>query len=750
MGNRILLADDSITIQKVVNLTFADEGIEVVSVSNGDMAERRLNEVNPDLVLADIFMPGKNGYELCEAIKQNPQFRNVPVVLLVGAFEPFDQAEARRVRADAHLTKPFESRTLVETVRKLISTTDQARPESNSPAPSADRKGGRQPEDRAFGSIVQPPLKPDFSAMTDQSAMPATVEAPDRSFEMAANENAPVAQGQSAEDYVESLQPLDIHLSPEPYQEQPDLSSASAWTKEPSVMTSEDHPSDPFDLTPLEVSAHDAADAPSVDLPSMVGVETADAPDLMASFENIDLEPLETETPTLFGVDDQEAILDLERPEAVYTYEAENGESVDLASGRGFNFTTGGLQGENARAASSADSDAFKTQMLEPPPGLSHSEERINTNPLDTSFASDFNRPSAAPVGLAELYEAETSSSTLLAVDDPLGDVLMFEQEMDVLSYEAQQSPQTLFGEQPANEVFSLEFNPQEPQVFDVPGLTATEARVTGELTEPVASNAEEAAEPYAPREAAAEAQPQASNEHAEANSSFESSSAATSEATESDESSQPAESGFEFRSEFETPIPQAVFGQSENRFNASEEMAGEDRASAPGVEFTSSEMWDEQEARFAAIDIEATPVDESAPEPGASERASVETGFEFAPAMEEGSANLSDMPVVDEPLVDERLAADQSVANASVAGAPDAQASSGLESHPSEAAAETTAETIAESAQVSPALIDEIARRVVSLMSESVVREIAWEVVPDVVERVIKEMARAEASKRN
>ena len=120
MGSRILLADDSITIQKVVNLTFAEEGIEVVAVSSGDQAEKRLSEVKPDLVLADIFMPGKNGYELCESIKQNPQFRNVPVVLLVGAFEPFDQNEARRVRADAHLTKPFESRTLIETVRRLI------------------------------------------------------------------------------------------------------------------------------------------------------------------------------------------------------------------------------------------------------------------------------------------------------------------------------------------------------------------------------------------------------------------------------------------------------------------------------------------------------------------------------------------------------------------------------------------------------------------------------------------------------
>ena len=142
MGCKILLADDSITIQKVVNLTFDDEGIEVVAVSNGDQAERKLGEVKPDLVLADIFMPGKNGYELCEAIKRDPQFSNVPVVLLVGAFEPFDLNEARRVGADDHLTKPFESRKLVETVRRLISIREQNRP-PQPPAAAQQEKSER-------------------------------------------------------------------------------------------------------------------------------------------------------------------------------------------------------------------------------------------------------------------------------------------------------------------------------------------------------------------------------------------------------------------------------------------------------------------------------------------------------------------------------------------------------------------------------------------------------------------------------
>lgn len=117
---KLLLADDSITIQKVVNLTFADEGIEVIAVSDGDSAMEKLAE-NPDLVMADVNMPGLNGYQLCEKIKQDSSFQNVPVILLVGSFEPFDEDEARRVGADDFLTKPFQSiRQLVAKVTSLL------------------------------------------------------------------------------------------------------------------------------------------------------------------------------------------------------------------------------------------------------------------------------------------------------------------------------------------------------------------------------------------------------------------------------------------------------------------------------------------------------------------------------------------------------------------------------------------------------------------------------------------------------
>lgn len=121
---KLLLADDSVTIQKVVNLTFADEGIEVISVGDGDSAMEKVAEISPDLIMADVNMPGLNGYQICEQIRQDEKLRQTPVILLVGSFEPFDEDEAKRVGADDFLTKPFQSiRQLVNKVTILLNST---------------------------------------------------------------------------------------------------------------------------------------------------------------------------------------------------------------------------------------------------------------------------------------------------------------------------------------------------------------------------------------------------------------------------------------------------------------------------------------------------------------------------------------------------------------------------------------------------------------------------------------------------
>ncbi|HEV8631331.1 MAG TPA: response regulator [Thermoanaerobaculia bacterium] len=124
MGKRILLADDSVTIQKVVELTFMDEDYEVVAVSNGDDAVARLAETNPDLVIADVHMPGSDGFEVARRVKQWRAF--TPVLLLVGTFEPFQEEDAKRSGADGYLKKPFDSQELLRRVEELLTAAASA------------------------------------------------------------------------------------------------------------------------------------------------------------------------------------------------------------------------------------------------------------------------------------------------------------------------------------------------------------------------------------------------------------------------------------------------------------------------------------------------------------------------------------------------------------------------------------------------------------------------------------------------
>lgn len=120
MAYKLLLADDSITIQKVVELVLAEEDFEIKSVSNGEDALNVIESFMPDIVLADIEMPKVNGYQLCEKIKQNPKTSGVPVILLAGAFEPIDEELSRTVGADDSVIKPFESQELISKINAVL------------------------------------------------------------------------------------------------------------------------------------------------------------------------------------------------------------------------------------------------------------------------------------------------------------------------------------------------------------------------------------------------------------------------------------------------------------------------------------------------------------------------------------------------------------------------------------------------------------------------------------------------------
>lgn len=118
--NRILLADDSSHAQRMGERILREEGYEVVSVTDGETALLRLSDVDPDVIVVDVFLPKRSGLDICRSVKSQPRHAHVRIVLTAGMLETFDEQEARTAGADAILKKPFEASVVLETIRPLI------------------------------------------------------------------------------------------------------------------------------------------------------------------------------------------------------------------------------------------------------------------------------------------------------------------------------------------------------------------------------------------------------------------------------------------------------------------------------------------------------------------------------------------------------------------------------------------------------------------------------------------------------
>ncbi len=136
MARTVLVADDSPTHQRRAYGILTGEGLEVVTVSNGVAAIKKLSALKPALVLADVSMPGRDGYEVCEFVKNSPELAQVPVLLIVSDLEPFDEARAQRARANGRIKKPFGQEELVAVVNRFIAPVEAA-PPPPAPAPIA-------------------------------------------------------------------------------------------------------------------------------------------------------------------------------------------------------------------------------------------------------------------------------------------------------------------------------------------------------------------------------------------------------------------------------------------------------------------------------------------------------------------------------------------------------------------------------------------------------------------------------------
>jgi CheY-like chemotaxis protein len=134
MGSKVLLADDSVTIQKVVGIIFANEGFDLTVVASGEAAMAKARETKPDVMLIDALMPGKNGYEVCREIRQDPALAHTAILLMTGAFEAVDEERNKQSGADDFITKPFESQALIDVTNRLIALTAERAAAPQAPA----------------------------------------------------------------------------------------------------------------------------------------------------------------------------------------------------------------------------------------------------------------------------------------------------------------------------------------------------------------------------------------------------------------------------------------------------------------------------------------------------------------------------------------------------------------------------------------------------------------------------------------
>ena len=177
MAKTLLLADDSVTIQRVVELTFAHEDIRVVSIGDGQKAVQWIDTERPDIVVADVGVPNLDGYSIVQHVKKSTALRHIPVLLLSGAFEPVDEGRARSSGSDGVLVKPFEPKHLVARVKELLVESERWAPAGKTPAAvGAATSAAAAPAARTASPVVDTPRMAPIAT----AAIPTPVAAPPR------------------------------------------------------------------------------------------------------------------------------------------------------------------------------------------------------------------------------------------------------------------------------------------------------------------------------------------------------------------------------------------------------------------------------------------------------------------------------------------------------------------------------------------------------------------------------------------
>jgi DNA-binding response OmpR family regulator len=227
MSHKLILADDSITIQKVVELILAEENFEIKSTNNGEEALAAIPSFQPNVVLADIEMPKMNGYQLCEKIKQDPSSQGISVILLAGAFEPIDEELAKQVKADDYIVKPFESQELLSKINAVLTA-----------SPVTEVEAEEEPVEVAAVESDETQLEEDLWAMEEIPEAAEVTAVPEEEVTAGTEEMAELAESLEAE--PEPEMPIAVEEPPPQEEAEPVAEKAPAPAPDVSMLSNDE------------------------------------------------------------------------------------------------------------------------------------------------------------------------------------------------------------------------------------------------------------------------------------------------------------------------------------------------------------------------------------------------------------------------------------------------------------------------------------------------------------------------------
>ncbi|MFQ5443617.1 MAG: PleD family two-component system response regulator, partial [Nitrospinales bacterium] len=169
MKNKLLVADDSVTIQKIIAMAFENENTTIESVNDGKSAFKRLSKIKPDIVIANVDLPKIDGFELSQKIKSTRRLKSIPVLLLTSDFEDFDEVKFKESKANDYITKPFKSEDIVASVKNLLKKSASKKQTEIEPEPKQIESVTEPIEDVETVEVTQ-------DEETDTNEIPASVE----------------------------------------------------------------------------------------------------------------------------------------------------------------------------------------------------------------------------------------------------------------------------------------------------------------------------------------------------------------------------------------------------------------------------------------------------------------------------------------------------------------------------------------------------------------------------------------------